>query len=960
MSLAKPKVTRHTTTSVHADQAAPTPATLIVALCLLAAFASLGTAAVALAASPPKPGSCHLGQLDEDGCAIVPLRSGPLAGAVDGFMTDGEYQYPVALPIAYPEHTKQKPEAVRITAAKIDAAAGSKYVLRVFLQDLLVETPDPMKMAPPPIAVYLDLDRFSSATPLAAGDRGFLLSAPKTTQQGSATALVPDTAGSAWIELTTAKSDWAGATVLKSTLDLGNGAKAYVVDGEIELSIPAGLAPLAQGYAGIGLAVAIAYDWKSGKYAHATFPEAMLQAASDALGADTKTASVSDRLSYYTLLLGEPKGKPVSFMSWNIHRFTPAMHFFDSSDHFDDYLVSDYDVATALFDLDVVGIQEGFDGKSVKAIAKEANKMRAARGLAPYQVIGPVEWKGVWSSSASFWGYLVDNQQVGGDDQGGVWILSCGKLVETDQTVFESCSGFDCLKPKGVLHARLNLEACGKCENGRCPEPESDFAAIDVFNTHLNASEMVCGSPSLMTQLMEQISDAAAAAWQRYAASCLSGASGGQFGWGAGSLPEPCEEANPSAIAKLEELAGKTVEEMIEEMEGLCAMSTAKVQTRQLEQMAAFIASHTQKDRPAVVMGDFNIDGKALGLLDNDGTLQPDPDKLYAKALLHAANSGQSLASLPAGAIPSCKVTPWTGQFDWQIEECDVAREVVQESDWLAGGPGTYIGQDNASANDRFDYIFVRPPYPSSSPKWKGGDPGVDYLIKKRDGAPVWQTVPQVAGKPGAPTSDEGQPLDRLSDHLPVVAHVELFPLQVLPAFHIEWPHSFDYHVASYDASGVEDCWLDMCGPVDPYAKLNLKVSADGFPTFEKKTTTSECTSKPSAAFEAAACMKDWKRSSSESGASGKLGYAHVAAKLYEDDDPSGDDALIGGWYRWAFDFGVGKFLHGWDGKTLESLKKATLGDISTCSSGHPNLCGTVRLEEVTTGLPVAEWWAID
>ena len=92
---------------------------------------------------------------------------------------------------------------------------------------------------------------------------------------------------------------------------------------------------------------------------------------------------------------------------------------------------------------------------------------------------------------------------------GGVYILSKFPATRIDQHVYDACRGEDCLKAKGVLHARLSFGSTsvggGAAAATVGQRAVSTHQFIDVYATHMQADQQVCSSNDLITQLKEKV-----------------------------------------------------------------------------------------------------------------------------------------------------------------------------------------------------------------------------------------------------------------------------------------------------------------------------------------------------------------------------------------------------------------------------------------------------------------------
>jgi hypothetical protein len=400
--------------------------------------------------------------------------------------------------------------------------------------------------------------------------------------------------------------------------------------------------------------------------------------------------------------------------------------------------------------------------------------------------------------------------------------------------MYRDCRGFDCVKAKGVQWVRLSLnpptadntstdcDPVKRAAGQGCPAAPTSEAYVNVFNTHLNAGGDPACDDAELRQLLLTL-----------------------FVW-AGPV-------NPLIATGLEGIIQGTLR---------CAENAREVQRRQLRQMSAFVERIAGADprHLSIISGDFNTNGR---LLNRSGD-----DPSYGDIL---AELGIGPTSMDRTAdAPDDLITPLPGAFSWDIDHGDVARET--SIDWLSEGFGTGIGKgDDAKAERRFlagrdcdltddpatddnesdqriDYILVRTAARPDTAEY-------EYpLYTLRKGAdPVWQ-----APWPGAPGHMCRPVPERFSDHRPLVASLELVPLRDPPLYHPNRPHDFTFRVTSIDASGLDDCFLGSCNPIDPFVSLvgRRELPSGAIDEFLRRDS-SECEGW-TLSFPAEACMTDW------------------------------------------------------------------------------------------------------
>jgi endonuclease/exonuclease/phosphatase family metal-dependent hydrolase len=830
------------------------------------------TAASASAIAVP---AC-LGGLEQFGpgrCKNVPpVNKPPYSTAwapfvVDGVRTPSEYFGAVKVPFVNTS-LKASPGDVYVS---VDEGLGK---LHVFAQNL----PGPLDGE---LRVYLDFDRFrnysSSATwafPVA-NDRAYgvnLSSGALTAYSGKVVGtsvswqpVVPSTICLPFGGCIPLVTDVWSATIGRRTTD-GAGVPRFDVEYEIALPGSFGAYGYSDGKPSLGFAIAEQPPRRGGAGA---FPEEMALAGTTTsivngvpttVGVPATRVRDLDRSLWQTLRFATPRGVGLTFATWNVKRFTTFMHDAErlagSGDALDDGKIPASYVGRYAGELraDVLALEEAWDHDQVLTIRDEANAWRAAHGLAPYFLIGTIDYPTR---------HGIDFDAT----QGGVFILSAYPATRIDTHAFDACRGEDCLKRKGVLHARLNFGATST--PGPNDPPASGDQFIDVYATHLNADEELCGD--------------------------------GNFGdWIKVHALESlkCVDLNPlyAAACGLESILGAG------EMNCGHFPNDAFVRQRQLDEMEAFIELTADPTRPSILMGDFNLNGRNLGA--GDGEYSQMLDRLHVSPL--GASTG--------GPKPSDALYPWSAPYGvpGTIEHSDLVRAQYSDDDLVAYGRGTMIRRDlpdegpigsTDPALARLDYVLVRQPI-------RPGAPGFDAL--------AWMVGAGYGDVWASPfPSSSSIPIDsiggRLSDHKPVLAHLELIPMQLPPKFHPDWSHDVHVRVTSANASNEDDC--TFCGAVDLYPVLKRQQSTLYGP--ESAIWDGNICDDSGAVSSADGCTGDWVVNLHHDPAFNFVQGG--GADLWDDDDTSGDDHFA------TVPFGVADLLQmNWSTQRLELRDYAT------------------------------------
>lgn len=618
-------------------------------------------------------------------------------------------------------------------------------------------------------------------------------------------------------------------------------------------------------------------------------------------GIDSR-ARARDRTQWETILIGRPKGFPLKIMSWNIRRFKSDLFKGEFSS------VTNKDIGKFLALNDVVAIQEGWDTQSVFEIWKEANLVRTAHGLPPFQTpYGPPhftfsEWLGVTER--------ISEEVLGEPEtQGGLWIFSHLPAKQTGQYVFQPngnkayCQGEDCLRAKGVQWVRLNLNPsdgpgtdCNHPEKSgsrkrpiekpnHCQYSPSGDHYVDIFNTHLQAGNTtVCKDLTYSDKIKEELD------------SYLGTLVGTPVSWLESGI------------------------EALMEYSFFCDTPTKTIREEQLRQFNDYIeATAIERDRPAILLGDFNLDGKTI----TDGNSYDVANEYIP--MMKALKIGRVSEGIPQ---PGDTINPWPDDFSYDYDYGDVARErpnfrfADPFGTFLTSTGGFFVtGQEEQDkdkwkqqqaielaedigyvrGNERYDFILIRPPYSPDSSQFKQAK---WIALKPSNPREVWSS-PWPGLEPITPVATSGVPAppQRLSDHKPVISTIELAPLAQPPVYHPDWKHTWEYRITSVDASGIGDCipgadWLfEDCIHVDPYFAMSSgKVILDGSNTKDVpleskgKQQTGVCDEQSVAQWSKDACTSGWFLQGKHEN---PLQISHEGAAILMDDETYTDKIQV-------------------------------------------------------------------
>jgi len=629
---------------------------------------------------------------------------------------------------------------------------------------------------------------------------------------------------------------------------------------------------------------------------------------------------LGDRTKFPTLLFGPPAGPqsfPLKIMSWNVRRFaSPGLKGPFAA-------VGSGDIGEFLAPYDVVALQEGWDKGAVETIHDHANQKRKALGLAPFALHGPIDFnpsltkaieQSVGTVGLCAWATIQPGSSKEGKCEtsgthGGLWVLTALPLAQSGRQVYSDCKGEDCFRAKGAQWVRLYVnpptsenQAChgdvfdGVVTQSGCDPLGSGDHFIDIFNTHLQAS-----SPQLCDAL---------------------------------ALDSLAEVKNLVLTASVSPYAavGLLALQALVSADLNCGSSDEGVRKKQLQELNAYVASVAAKDRPAIIVGDFNLDGKALAAGGEYATLVKE---------LHLG---------PPSPVASTddQATPWPNDYDWDVDHSDVVR-TLEDEPGFPSGTGTWIGDNGGTivpnkpwagdfdGTERFDYILFRPPAAPNTYAYEK----VDWIAMKNGTDYVWSSP-----WPGLPYNFGGPP-KRYSDHKPVITSFRFAPLAVPGRFHPTWKHDVLQRIASADATGEEDCWT--CKAVDLRAEYTW-VAVQGGKTDSASGTGKECSNNDHVSYPPDSCSANWKHADSHDGSAGASHY--FAAELWDVDSSGPNDLLHGKTgQRIKWDAGV-LTLH--DDKSQALLMGWPLNDnepVSQCTGTQPvNMCFLTDPDELGPG----------
>jgi hypothetical protein len=842
----------------------------------------LAEAEAALTAVIPPSNSCNQG-LEASQCVQAPPVSLPVASrwTVDGIAALHEYEGATEIP--YTLDAPGQGGHGRVLVQRVtDTTAGAspKEFLYLFFDRLPTPVivggggPDRIHHAMFDFARFDGVDAF-----IRSEDRRVVF------DLGTGVAQVQAGSGSGSTATWTTIATPAGFQFSAGGCAVTTGAVVAFCSGELRLALPtsataapgAGLAP------GIGLFVRHRRTRASG-------PERSVTALADA---------TNNRSQWPTINFAPPRGFPLRIMSWNVRRFgsdtfSPA---FDA--------VSEAKIGAFLALNDVVTIQEGWDHDEVLKVLDGANAVRTAAGLPKFELTGP----GNFSSEKS--ALLTKVVSTVSSTTGGIYVMSHLPVVSQGYQAFpaKTCRGEDCFKAKGVLWTRLALNspdtanpACVKgsvAGTAGCPKLPSGDDYVDVFSTHLQADKpMLCSTDFQLIKL-----GILGALWAL--------------------------EIVPPFSTILQALIVEVIALMDADL-NCFAHSDAEARAKQLDLMNSFVAAvqGEARDRPVVLTGDFNIDGRDITGAEYRGMLQR--------------------LKIAAPATPSSDlVTITPGAYGWDLDHGDVVRELTGLNFSTGRCLGTDIGETggtpdpgcpmagNFDGTARLDYILVRPPeLPAAATK----DPR--WVVVK--GAAPWASpFPSPTGAPGLPP-------DRLSDHKPVVTSLTFAPLANPPKYHPTWAHKVELRVTGLNATGFGDCF--GCGPVDPYVTLRSQ-TVPAAPELDK--VGAECTDDDWVKI-TDPCNDNWHITRTQ-GTS--VSEVDLRTQAWDDDDTSGNDLLHQlTKMRFIVNAGSGRGGFGFDETIFNTVVVGSIWPIidvapyDRCGVFAPELCHRLSLTELPPG----------
>ena len=670
-----------------------------------------------------------------------------------------------------------------------------------------------------------------------------------------------------------------------------------------------------------------------------------------------------DRRNAETLLFGPPKGFPVGYMSWN-------MKLSDVSGIAEDFLdVDDFTRGEWLggLDADVVALQEGWNKDRVKNVLDAANARRDLDGKPIFHAYGSIDFTdNVMQEAVTSVAMLM----AGGTDgtAGGLWIFSRFEQLGSTPHVWSVCRGEDCLAAKGVQHVRLNISPRSLSNSGltcKGTDPSTGAPAgclpwpsgshyVDVFNVHMqNPNPSLCEPGNQALQVLIDFIVWTAPSWSSEISDRLMDLAQSNFN---------CDK-----------------------------WTDAIVHNMQMDELNQFIEDVTagRKDRPVVIMGDFNIDGKQLDLYDfhygnmllglNVGPFSP--------AYITDTTRGDWSAE-------SDIISQWPDEWNWDIDHGDVARDRRVNPIWWHTNPecfgvdpthdcetgaGTFIGAngdtvhlidgdyadaqgvpgppahyydfiDQRDGSERDDYIFVRPAVQPDAPNYAG-----QKWVAKRIEGREWSS-------PCPGTCDDTPPA-RLSDHKPVMVAIEHAPLTFPPAFHWNWSHDVKFSIVTANATGFEDC--SGCGQVDLRPRMVLS-QCDANTCWNLADETGyECTDTDNVGWPVDGwCMSNWQNMGATHNPGDRLHT--MGAELWDIDAPGNPDDHIhvfsggndgeGDWPRIVIDYDqrwVGMLGYdAWADPGRPLWEPHDNGSFPICSGyAPPYMCLDCTVRELVPGL---------
>jgi hypothetical protein len=292
-----------------------------------------------------------------------------------------------------------------------------KQTLRVFAKDI----PLPPKSSK--IAIFFDVDRFNASSDVVNGaDLGFQYDV----DSGAKVSLTPfgSTPSSVrWIPTTTAPAWAAKAANIRGTI----GTRRRV---DFEFSYFIGSLAGTTTALGFALATQASTDTDLG-----AFPEDLGILGLNRMWNVTGTP-FGLRRNLQPLVFKPPPGNALTYMTWNVKRFTKLMQTVEDAVRpafpaLNTSSISNASVGEFIGQkfADVVALQELWDADGAEEILKAANTVRRAKGLVPYEMVGPSDF------APSILAQLPGNVSLRPDQtNGGVYIFSARPAMTFTRT----------------------------------------------------------------------------------------------------------------------------------------------------------------------------------------------------------------------------------------------------------------------------------------------------------------------------------------------------------------------------------------------------------------------------------------------------------------------------------------------------------------------------------------------
>ncbi|MEJ7601263.1 MAG: hypothetical protein WKG01_25390 [Kofleriaceae bacterium] len=759
------------------------------------------------------PDKCNQGVAPGNCVQAPPATTASPRWRVDGVRATGEYAGATQMP--YVLNTSSLGGYGTVFAQRVtntSQVAPKRDVLFLYLDDLAV----PVGAGGTPFGkfhIYVDYARFEGLDKYAGTeDRRFSVDLKLETLTEYRTSGSGSTLD--WVAMPTEP----GVLFRSGGCRVVPSGKSATCDGELQIPLPASVLKSPVGSTldpGIGMLVS-----------HVEVAGAMPELTSAQHAAATR-----DRKLWQTVVFGRPRGFPLKVMSWTLSRGENLL--FDS--------VSNAEIGKFLAGNDVVALQEVWRRADALAIANAANVERAKTGKPAFKVYGPIDYEPGLSEvflEAASW---ID------ETQGGLFVLTPLDTANQGALVFgtDNCRGDDCFRAKGVQWVRLMLNhpdlANPNCREGgaqSCAKPPSGDDYVDIFNMSLQSENPAFCEDDTWQDLKPYVVEALDA------------------------IPDPWGEI----LGWIVDL----VEVLVENDMHCDDKTSVQVRNAQLDKANAFIdkISSEAMDRPAIVLGNHNLDGRNIA------------NGFYTEMLRKLEISEPLTPGLDIiNQIPL--------DYAWDVDHGDLARERIDIAFGTGRCLGTEIGfnggvADLTCTNDsqfdgvaRSSFILVRP--------------HATVSLATSIAAPRWVAMKNQTLSYSSPfptnTGNTGAPPNRLSDHKPVVADITMVPWVSPPKYHPTWGHEAKLAITSVDATNYEDC--SGCGNVDPYADLT-KANFPA-PSLVGKPTT-ECSEIHQPSWPANDCLSDWYFTQAQTPTVN--GFTFQADVLDDDDSPNGNDSL--------------------------------------------------------------------